>query len=130
MSYVETDSTRGASVSYLDTRTGALEPGVMYDIEAFEGFDPYDLFLRGAQPLIVIENPNAEPGGELYMFRDSFSSSLAPLLTGSYSRITMIDLRYLDSRVLPSLVEFKPGSDALFIYSSQILDNDSLLLVN
>jgi hypothetical protein len=100
----------------------------MYDLEAFSGGDPYDLFLRGAQPLIVIDNPGAATDRELYMFRDSFSSSLAPLLCAAYRRVTLIDLRYLDSRILPSLVEFAPGSDALFIYSSQILNNESVLL--
>ncbi|MDR1589304.1 MAG: hypothetical protein LBS51_03840 [Oscillospiraceae bacterium] len=129
MSYVTNGYIDGASVSYLNARTGELEPGPMYDAESFSGRDPYDLFLKGVQPLIVIDSPNSRTDRELYMFRDSFSSSLAPLLTSEYRRVTLIDLRYLDSRMLPSLVEFKPGADVLFIYSTQILNNESVLLV-
>jgi hypothetical protein len=129
MRYVTNAYIDGASVSYLNAQTGAMEPGPMYDIDAFSGRDPYDLFLSGVQPLIVIDSPNSLTDRELYMFRDSFSSSLAPLLTAAYRRVTLIDLRYLDSRVLSAYVDFKPGADVLFIYSTQILNNESVLLV-
>ncbi|MDR2356943.1 MAG: hypothetical protein LBD92_02500 [Oscillospiraceae bacterium] len=129
MRYVSNAYIDGAAVSYLNARTGAMAPGPMYDAALFSGRDPYDLFLSGAQPLIVIDSPNSRTDRELYMFRDSFSSSLAPLLTAAYRRVTLIDLRYLDSRVLSAYVDFKPGSDVLFIYSTQILNNESILLV-
>jgi hypothetical protein len=119
-----------ATVRYLNPRSGQLEEGPMYDSEAFGGRDPYDLFLSGAQPLIVMDNPAAETERELYIFRDSFSSSLAPLLISAYARITLIDLRYIDSRVLPQYVTFAPGADVLFLYSSQIVNNATTLLVN
>jgi hypothetical protein len=128
MKYIVNAHTEGASVSYLDDRTGEMVPGPMYDLDAFAGGDPYDLFLRGAQALVVIDNPSAATDRELYMFRDSFSSSLAPWLTAAYRRVTLIDLRYMDSRVLPMFVEFTPGADVLFIYSSLILGNESILL--
>ncbi|MDR0935410.1 MAG: hypothetical protein LBM98_01865 [Oscillospiraceae bacterium] len=117
-------------VKYANEKTLELEEGEMYDTAAFAGRDPYDIFLRGSQPFITIENPNNFDGRELYLFRDSFSSSLAPLLAVYYSKITLIDLRYIDSRVLPLLTEFKPGADALFLYSSQVLNNSSILLVS
>ncbi|MDR3208194.1 MAG: hypothetical protein LBT60_07710 [Oscillospiraceae bacterium] len=119
----------GVRVTYLNDRTGQMEDGPLYDFDAFQGRDPYDLFLRGVQPLIVLENPAAGTGRELYLFRDSFSSSLAPLLTPYYDKITLIDLRYMDSRILPALVTFTPGSDVLFLYSSQILNHAEVLLV-
>ncbi|MDR2616070.1 MAG: hypothetical protein LBC28_05760, partial [Oscillospiraceae bacterium] len=118
------------AVSYLDDKTLRWEKGDMYDLEAFAGRDPYDIFLRGTEALITIENPDAENARELYLFRDSFSSSLAPLLVPHYSKITLIDLRYIDFRLLPSLVEFTPGSDVLFLYSSQILASPDILKVN
>jgi hypothetical protein len=129
MTYTITPAITGANAQYLSPTSGALEHGDIYDLEAFGGGDPYDLFLKGAQPLIVLENPTATTARELYMFRDSFSSSLAPLLLGYYSRITLIDLRYIDSRALPNYVEFTKGADALFIYSSQILNNSTVLNV-
>ncbi|MDR2421594.1 MAG: hypothetical protein LBD49_05805 [Oscillospiraceae bacterium] len=118
----------GTVTRYLDDKTLSWEEGEMYDLEAFAGRDPYDIFLRGARALIAIENPDAGEGArELYLFRDSFASSLAPLLIPYYSKITLIDLRYIDFRVLPSLVEFSPGADALFLYSSQILGSPDIL---
>ena len=124
MSYTDVG---GLKVSYLDEKTLEFGPGPVYEIESFPRDDPYDLFLRGPQPLIVIEN-EAAPGRELFVFRDSFGSSLGPLLCGSYSKVTLIDLRYIHMMMLGQFIEFTPGSDVLFIYSSQIFNNPSVLL--
>jgi hypothetical protein len=78
--------------------------------------------------LIILENENSGTDRELYLFRDSFSSSLAPLLAGAYSKAAIIDLRYIDMRTLARFIDFKPGSDALFLYSAQILNNPDMLL--
>ena len=110
----------------LNEQTLQLEDCPVYDVEAFHGLDPYDIFLHGAQALVVLENDTL-PERALYLFRDSFSSSLAPLLAGAYSKVTLIDLRYIDLRVLDQFVEFTPGSDVLFLYGSQILNNPSVL---
>jgi hypothetical protein len=130
MKYLTSDAIDGATARYLNPRTGELEGGSIYDEAAFAGQDPYDVFLRGAQPLIILENPSAQTDRELYLFRDSFSSSLAPLLLSAYARVTLIDLRYIDSRILPEYVTFAPGADVLFLYSSQVLNNATILLVN
>jgi len=116
----------GLSVMYLNDRTLEFEPGPLYDLDRFRGIDPYDMFLRGPQPLITIENPLVE-GKELYLFRDSFGSSLAPLMMEAYSKITVIDLRYINLLILDQFIEFTPGSDVLFIYSSQIFNNPSII---
>jgi len=118
----------GLSVTYLNEKTLKLESGPVYDTQRFAGIDPYDLFLRGSQPLIVIENSSA-PERELFLFRDSYGSSLAPLLAGSYSKVTVIDLRYIHMGLLDQFIDLTPGSDVLFIYSSQIFNNPSILMV-
>ncbi len=46
-------------------------------------------------------------------------SSLAPLLAGSYRKITLIDLRYISSDLLESYVRFQE-QDVLFLYSALI----------
>ena len=112
----------------LNDATLSFEECGVYDLDGFQGVDPYDIFLHGPQALILLENPGA-PDGELYLFRDSYGSSLAPLLAGAYRRITLIDLRYIDFRVLDQFIEFIPGADVLFLYSSQILNNPSVLKV-
>jgi len=114
--------------SYLNDKTLQFESGPVYDLARFKGIDPYDLFLCGPQPLIVLEN-EAVPERELYLFRDSFGSSLAPLMAGAYSKITLIDLRYLNWKIIDQFVQFTPGADVLFIYSSQIFNNPSILQI-
>lgn len=117
------------SALYLNMGTREFEIGPVYDMERFLGLDPYDIFLRGAQPIIILENENPTSDRQLYLFRDSFSSSLAPLLASAYSRVTLIDLRFVDLHTLGQLIDFTPGSDVLFLYSSVVLNSSDILLV-
>jgi hypothetical protein len=127
--YLSSPVIDGVIAYYLDPATGKFVQGPVYDLEAAVGRDGYDLFLRGAQPVVVLENPLATTNKELYLFRDSYTSSLAPLLAPGYARVTLIDLRYIDYRVLFDYVDFAPNSDVLFLYGSQILNNPTILLV-
>ena len=88
--------------------------------------DKYDIYLSGATPLIGIKNQNVKNGKELLIFRDSFGSSLAPLLIEDYENIILIDLRYISSQILDKFVDFKDGQDVLFIYSTMLLNQNIL----
>lgn len=81
--------------------------------------------MSGAVPLISIENPNAKTEKELLIFRDSFGSSIAPLLVENYKKITLIDLRYISSELLDNYIEFN-NQDVLFLYSVLILNQNVL----
>lgn len=98
----------------------------VYDKSRLEGNDPYETFLSGAQPLIKITNPNNPNGKRLVLFRDSFGSSITPLLAQGYSEVVMIDLRYVQSMALPGLQMMKQisfeNADILFLYSSLVLN--------
>jgi len=94
----------------------------VYDTEKFDGGDGYDVFLSGTKPILKIENPAADTDAELIVFRDSFGSSIAPLLVGSYRRVTLIDIRYVSPEALGSYVSFG-GADVLFLYSAAIMNN-------
>lgn len=83
--------------------------------------DKYDIFLSGATPIITIENPNCTSNKELLLFRDSFGSSLAPLLACNYSKITLIDLRYISEKLLEDYIDFN-NQDVLFLYSTLVLN--------
>ncbi|MBR4017829.1 MAG: hypothetical protein IKK11_08465 [Oscillospiraceae bacterium] len=98
----------------------------IYDREKLSGLDPYDVFLSGPQSVLTIENPNADPNRELVIFRDSFASALAPLLTEGYGKITLVDIRYVSSDLLE---EYLPAqnADVLFLYSTLILNNSTTL---
>ena len=87
--------------------------------------DKYDIYLSGATPIISVENPNARNDKGLLLFRDSFGSSLAPLLLENYSKITMIDLRYISSKMLGEFIEFE-NQDVLFLYSTVVLNQNVL----
>ncbi|MCL2045056.1 MAG: DHHW family protein [Oscillospiraceae bacterium] len=115
---------------YLNELTMELEPGLVYDESKLEGLDKYDIFLAGANPLIVLINEDSTSERVLYLFRDSFSSSLAPLLANAYFKVYLIDLRYIDMRTLSRYIEFQPGSDALFLYSTLIVNNPHILQIN
>ncbi len=94
----------------------------VYDLNKSTGRDPYEMFLSGNQPVVTINNPHSDSGRRLIIFRDSFGSSIAPLLAEGYSEVVLIDLRYVSSDMLGQLVDFK-NADVLFLYSTLLLNN-------
>lgn len=98
----------------------------LYDKEKAAGGDAYELFLSGSVSLLRIENPHANTNKELVIFRDSFGSSLAPLLATGYKQITLVDIRYLPSARVGQFVNCQ-GKDVLFLYSAQVLNNSEAL---
>ena len=129
ITYMTSAAIDSAQVLRLDEKTLEFVSVNMYDTNAMNGIDAYDLFLEGAAPLITILNSDSSSNRELIVFRDSFGSSLAPVLTSAYSKITLIDFRYFASPLLDEYVYFRPDSDVLFLYSPQILNKSDTLLI-
>lgn len=98
----------------------------VYDTGKLTSRDLYDVFLSGAVSVLTVENPNAGTDRELLIFRDSFGSSLAPFLVSGYSRVTLVDTRYVPTAYLPQFVDFH-GQDVLFLYSPLVLNNSAML---
>ncbi|MBE6772107.1 MAG: hypothetical protein E7547_08195 [Ruminococcaceae bacterium] len=117
------EATQNATV--FDFETNKTTVGV-YDKTKLSSGDKYDIYLSGAKALLAVENPNAIQKRELVIFRDSFGSSLTPLLIENYSKITLVDLRYISSQVIGEYIDFN-DCDVLFIYNTQILNQSSLL---
>lgn len=88
--------------------------------------DPYDLFLGGPLSLVTIDSPLASTDRHLVVFRDSFASSLAPLLLEGYAHITLVDIRYIQPALLGKLIDFE-GADVLFLYSTSVLNNSETI---
>jgi len=86
----------------------------------------YDLFLSGPTPLVTVESPASKSDKTLVLFRDSYGSSLAPLLLEAYGKIVLVDLRYMASALLPQYVDFT-GADVLFLYADRLVNNSALL---
>ncbi len=94
----------------------------VYDMDKAKGKDSYEMFLSGNQPIITMRDTENTEGKRLILFRDSFGSSIAPLLMSGYSEIVLVDLRYISSDMLGEYVDFE-NADVLFLYSTLMLNN-------
>ena len=95
-------------------------------MEKKNSLDKYDIYLSGATPLLTIENSQNNNKKELIVFRDSYGSSLIPLLVEAYSKITVVDTRYVSPKILGEYIEFN-NQDVLFMYSTLIINNSAAL---
>lgn len=120
--YLTNEALQQCSVTSYDTGTAVTK--YMYDLEKLDGKDPYEMFLSGSDALLVVENPNANTEKELIVFRDSFGSSLLPLMIESYQKVTIVDIRYINSSILGQFIDFK-DQDVLFLYSTLLLNNST-----
>jgi len=107
-----------------DHETGKTGP--VYDLDKLNSRDLYDVYLSGARALLTIENPRGIPGKELIVFRDSFGSSMIPLLVRDYAKVTVVDIRYIGIDLIRKFVEVK-DQDVLMLYSTLILNNSSAI---
>lgn len=96
----------------------------VYDMTKLNNKDLYDIFLSGMKSMLRIENPNATTDRELIVFRDSFGSSITPLLVQDYETVTVVDIRYVSPMLLKNFLEFN-GQDVLFLYSSLVLNSSN-----
>ena len=98
----------------------------LYNEEKLASRDPYESYLSGNMALLTVTNPNAQTDRRLVIFRDSFGSSVAPLLMDSYGEITLVDIRYMNPGMVGQFVDFE-GADVLMLYSTLILNSSSSL---
>ena len=122
LQYLTNAATENAVVASAEV-SGTLP---VYTVDKFEGMDGYDVFLNGAQAVVTMENREADSDKELLLFRDSFGSSLAPLLIDGYKKITLIDLRYIATDYVPNFVDIE-DQDVLFIYSASLVNGAMVL---
>lgn len=98
----------------------------VYNTAKLAEMDAYDVFLSGATPLITVESPLSRTEKELILFRDSFGSSIAPLLLEEYRTITLVDTRYVVSSYLGDMIRFE-DQDVLFLYNTLVINNSDML---
>ena len=119
--YLTNDTLEDCEV--LNYETGKYSP--VYDLSKEQGRDQYDVFLSGPVSIQTIENPHG-PKRELLVFRDSFGSSMVPLLVKDYAKVTLIDTRYVPADYLDQFLTFE-GQDVLFLYSPMVLNQSAML---
>ncbi|MBQ8806076.1 MAG: hypothetical protein IJZ68_06285 [Bacteroidaceae bacterium] len=122
MYILNSDTLSGCIVTDFETN----KKTVVYDKAMWENKDLYDYYLGGAKALLTIENPNATTDRELVIFRDSFGSSITPLFMESYAKVTLVDIRYINSDFVGNFVKFN-NQDVLFLYSTLVLNSSSTL---
>ncbi len=126
LTYLTNDVLENCTVTNLETGSTSI-----YNLNKLTdgtSMDNYDIFLDGPAALLTIENPAAKTDRELILFRDSFGSSIAPLFVEAYSKVTVVDLRYLASDYLADFVEID-AQDVLLLYSTTILNTSEMLKV-
>jgi len=123
LKYLYTPNFENVEVNHLEFGNKKI-----YDEEKLQNIDSYDIFLSGASSYIEITNNNLNDGTKLIIFRDSFASSLIPLLIPYYNNIIVVDLRYIDFEYAKDKIDLN-NSDILFIYSTLIINNSDILKV-
>ena len=122
MYYLTNEVLENCTVTIHDSGTTAQ----VLDKTKLESKDLYDVFLSGGAAVLEINNPAGVAGRELIVFRDSFGSSMVPLLVGDYERVWVLDTRYVNPAMLEQFVDFA-DQDVLFLYSVLILGNSTAL---
>jgi len=122
ITYLTNETLNNSRVEYLENEN----LNTIYNYSKVSGLDAYDVYLDGASSFIEIYNDNANTTKELVIFRDSFGSSFAPLLVNYYSKITLIDNRYISSLNFDDLIQFT-NQDILFMYSTLLINNSGSL---
>lgn len=102
------------------------EPKTVYNEEGLYSMDKYTYYLYGSVPLLKIENDLSKEDKKLIIFRDSFGSSLTPLLISGYKEIYIVDTRYISKKLLGDYINFE-NSDILFAYSTLLINDSSTL---
>lgn len=117
----------GETVTVENVLTG--EVGGLYVDSYLTEKDKYASFLGGNQPLYILRNEEAPVQQKLLVVRDSYSDSLAPFLSQTFSEVHLLDLRYYKIPVAQYAEE--NGMDAIFIdYSVEnfIKDADAVFI--
>lgn len=120
--YLTNNNIENIQVKYLENPLLST----IYNQDKLTSMDCYEVYLDGASSFIEIFNNNCKSDKELIIFRDSFASSLTPLLINYYKKITLIDTRYITSDNYLNLIEFT-DQDILFIYNTLIVNNSDSL---
>lgn len=109
------------------TVDGRTADGIYYEGYADDINGYYTYYLHGSKGMIQIENPSANTDRELVLIRDSFGSAIAPWFIEAYSKVTILDIRYIFPSMLGNYVGSDDTTDVLFLYSTSIINESSAI---
>ena len=121
---VESDPDAGFyfTVNYIDEQTMSAS---LYEAEALETDNPYDVFFGGNHAEIEIRT-SRETYRRLLIIKDSYANAVIPFLVPHFDEITVIDPRYYQGNIdeLTAEGEF---TDIVFLYNANTLSQDTSL---
>ncbi len=120
---IEVYAPKGTEVKYLVTDSDDIkERPTVYDKDALNGKDQYQVFFGGNHALVDIRTTN-RTNRTLLLFKDSYANCFVPFLLPYYDEIVMVDPRYYYDNV-QMLVSNKKVTDVLFLYNMDTFLND------
>ncbi|MCI5578099.1 MAG: DHHW family protein [Oscillospiraceae bacterium] len=84
--------------------------------------DKYSSFTGSNVPIVEIET-DVDTDKTLLIIKDSYAHSLVPFLSKHYSKITMVDMRYINTS-LNDLINLDDYSQVLFMYNAVTFAED------
>ena len=104
-----------------DGTDGEMLEAPIVDEEAADWEAPmkYSCFIRGDQPLQIMENPTITDGSSCLVVKDSYGDAFAPLLVDSYQTVYVIDFRETDKNICDYVSENKI-QDVIFLTGMKI----------
>ena len=95
----------------------------IYHREYLEKKDKYLSFTGANAPVVTFTSENS--GGRLLIFKDSYANCYVPLLMQNYSKVTMIDLRYVQIswKDFPD-TDLSEYDQVLFLYNALTFSTD------
>ncbi|MGN1135514.1 MAG: DHHW family protein [Oscillospiraceae bacterium] len=114
-----------APVTVEVTQEFGSEPEV-YDSIYFRNYldvkDKYASFLGTNAPIVTIKT--GSEGGKLLIIKDSYAHCYSQFLTGDYSEITLIDMRYIQISY-KKIIDVSEFDEALFLYNVSSFSGDT-----
>lgn len=120
--YVPQDVTTDCVVNYTDEQKKSAS---LYNSEALENKDKYEVFFGGNHTRIDISTP-LEEKKNLLVFKDSYANCFLPFLIPYYRNITVIDPRYYYDDI-DKLISDNEITDVLFLYNVNTFMSDNSL---
>lgn len=100
-----------------------IENDSLYFREYLEVKDKYSSFTGSNAPIVTIET-DVDNGKSLLLIKDSYAHSLVPFLANHYSKITMVDMRYINVD-LNMFVDLDSYTQTMFMYNAITFAQDA-----
>ncbi len=124
--YIPSDGSQKLKMTVFDGEE-STEYNSLYFREYLDKKDKYSSFLGLNVPMLTIESELSEDAdkGSLLIFRDSYANSLIPFLVNHYSKITVLDLRYINTKFKDLGIDTNSYSAVLFAYNTITFSEDT-----